>query len=453
MEKKVVFGFSRGAAFGCCGTDTGDFSLEITSDAVLTFKTYLFGESGENETYKREVQLPESVVTDIREITSKYSTIIKHLNKNLYNGSDDGTWYGFVFEGKKISALNIEYKDDEQIAKESPEYYQEYKENIRQENEVIRLFYLIAVCLTQYGIDLRLHGVPILSKEGGTMIHSILFPSDYFNKTIADEELKAEYDIVRYGGVYDSVILFSYEDWFHNGKLKLDWVPNEPIDVVYRGWMMLPEQYEMFYIALKNNNINLVTTPEEYALFHIFPNIYEKVKEDTPKMLIYPQGTQVDLTEVKREFKRFMVKDYVKSVKGTDFPKYFDETITQEEFDSWMEKFYQYRGGLFTGGICIKEYVDLKKYGEHKNEYRVFYGNGEIITVSRNSGQPEYAPKPPKALIEKYLGLDSKFYTIDYAELENGEWIVIEAGDGGVSGLSDFQDYQEFYRKLYYCFL
>ena len=117
-----------------------------------------------------------------------------------------------------------------------------------------------------------------------------------------------------------------------------------------------------------------------------------------------------------------------------------------------MEKFYQYRGNLFTGGICIKEFVNLKKYDERKNEYRVFYASGEILTISRNSGQPQYAPTPPMELVEQYRGLESVFYTVDFAELENGEWIIIEVGDGGVSGLSDFQDYEEFYRKLYYAF-
>lgn len=34
-----------------------------------------------------------------------------------------------------------------------------------------------------------------------------------------------------------------------------------------------------------------------------------------------------------------MVKDYVKSVKGSEFPKFFDESVTQEEFDKWMEVF------------------------------------------------------------------------------------------------------------------
>lgn len=115
-------------------------------------------------------------------------------------------------------------------------------------------------------------------------------------------------------------------------------------------------------------------------------------------------------------------------------------------------KFYQYRGHLFTGGICIKEFVDLRKDGDRKNEYRVFYINGNIATISRNAGQCDYAPVPPTERIEKYNGMKSKFYTIDYAELSDGQWIIIETGDGSVSGLSDFQDYREFYRALYYCF-
>ena len=285
------------------------------------------------------------------------------------------------------------------------------------------------------------------------MINCILFPSDYFNKTIVDEELKAEYEAAMSCGKY-SLLLFSYEDWFHKGVLKLDRTPEEPIDAIYRGWMMLPEQYEKFYLALRAENIHLATTPEEYSTFHVFPNAYELIKENTPKMLIYPQGTIIDLNEVKRTFQRFMVKDYVKSVKGADFPVFFDSTITQEDFDAWMEKFYQYRGSLFTGGICIKEYVDLKKYGERKNEYRVFYANGEVLSVSRNSAQAaEHTPQPPIALVEKYRGLNSKFYTLDFAELENSDWVIIEAGDGSVSGLSDSQDCKAFYQKLYDIFL
>ena len=58
--------------------------------------------------------------------------------------------------------------------------------------------------------------------------------------------------------------------------------------------------------------------------------------------------------------------------------------------------------GSFDGGICIKEFLDLKRYGGKTNEYRVFYINHEIATICRNSGQGNYTAEPPKELLEKY---------------------------------------------------
>lgn len=134
----------------------------------------------------------------------------------------------------------------------------------------------------------------------------------------------------------------------------------------------------------------------------------------------------------------------------TEFPRFFDASVTQEEFDKWMQVFYKYRGDLLTGGICVKEFLDLKFYGSYSNEYRVFYACNEIVTVSRNSGQPDYAPEPPKEMIEKYKHLPSCYYTVDYAELADGTWKVMEAGDGSVSGLSERQNVEQYFRALYY---
>ena len=126
--------------------------------------------------------------------------------------------------------------------------------------------------------------------------------------------------------------------------------------------------------------------------------------------------------------------------------------LLNRHLEEQMEKFYNYRGDLYTGGICVKEYLSLKRYGDRTNEYRVFYINGEVTTISRNSGQGAYAPLPPQKLIEKYKNLGSPYYTIDYAELDDGSWRILEAGDGQVSGLSDNQDYYSYYRTLYHCF-
>ena len=283
------------------------------------------------------------------------------------------------------------------------------------------------------------------------MVDMILFPSSFFDTRKVDEDLQKEYEAVLSTGLFQ-IALFGYDQWFNDNRLVVTEVPESEHLAVYRGWMMQPEQYEQFYQRLLHKNIRLVTEPEHYQLMHIFPNVYESVKDDTVRMELFPLHSQIDVEYLKKRFQRFMVKDYVKSVKGTEFPRFFDQSITQADFDRWMEVFYKYRGDLLTGGICIKEFVDLKYYGERTNEYRVFYINHEIATVCRNSGQGNYTPEPPKTLIEKYRNLGSPYYTVDYAELDDGTWKIIEAGDGEVSGLSDDQDYKHYFRALYQCF-
>lgn len=281
------------------------------------------------------------------------------------------------------------------------------------------------------------------------MVDLILFPASYFSINKVDEDLQSEYDAVRATGLFDTV-LFGYDKWINEGVLVLNEAPEVMRKAIMRGWMMKPEQYERFYSMLIDNNIELVTSPAEYEQMHIFPKAYNLFGDDTANMKIYPLHQQICVEELKAQFDRFMIKDFVKSVKGTSFPKYFDNSITQGEFDEWMQVFYKYRGDLLTGGICVKQFLELKQYDRCTNEYRVFYGCNEIITVSRNSGQPDFTPKPLENLIEKYKNLPSCYYTVDYAELADGTWKVIEAGDGSVSGLSENQNGESYFRALYY---
>lgn len=283
------------------------------------------------------------------------------------------------------------------------------------------------------------------------MIDTILFPSDFFNRKKADKALQAEYEAAINTGRFQ-IVLFNYDQWLNERKLVLSNTPKIQVHAVYRGWMMKPECYKDFYDELKTQNIHLITPPSAYELFHIFPNIYKYLSEDTAEIMIFTQGTKIDVEVVKKHFNRFMVKDYVKSVKGTEFPRFFTQDITQEEFDRWLEVFYKYRGNLFTGGICIKQYLNLKQYGGKVNEYRVFIINHKIATISRNSGQGNYTPLPPQKLLDKYKHLESPFFTLDCAELEDGTWKILEVGDGSVSGLSDGQDYEVFFRTLYQYF-
>ena len=282
------------------------------------------------------------------------------------------------------------------------------------------------------------------------MVNTILFPSSFFNPGKVDEDLQQEYDAVLDTGLFD-VILFGYDKWFNEGKLVLSKTPETSVLAVQRGWMMKPEQYEAFYESLLKEGIHLITKPEHYEKMHIFPNVYDSVKGDTARMEIFPLKSFIDVEDLKNRFDRFMIKDFVKSVKGTEFPRFFDKSVTQEDFDKWMEVFYKYRGDLLTGGICVKEYLDLKQYGNRTNEYRAFYIDHVPATISRNSGQGNYTKEPPKELIDKYADLESPYYTVDFAELSDGSWRVIEAGDGSVSGLSEGQNYGQYFRALFQC--
>lgn len=280
-----------------------------------------------------------------------------------------------------------------------------------------------------------------------TELTTVIFPSDYFNPEAVDPDYRQEYDAVL-ENEWLTPILFNYEAWFQNGKLSLSELSDAVRGAVYRGWMMKPEQYGRFYEELRKQKVYLMTNPKEYSTLHMLPNIYEQLREDTARIMTFPLHAKIDVALLKKSFKRFMVKDYVKSVKGTEFPAYFGESITQDEFDRWMKVFYEYRGDLLTGGICVKEYLELKWYGGKTNEYRMFCANKKGISLEPNSCQGALTPKPPIELLEKYCFLDSPFYTVDFAELADGTWKIIETGDGGVSGLSDGQDARAFYRAL-----
>lgn len=278
------------------------------------------------------------------------------------------------------------------------------------------------------------------------MKDAILFPCSFFSMKEVDECYQKEYEAALAVNGFD-IIFYNYDDFVSEGILRLNHVPEEPMNAIYRGWMLKPEQYKDFYEKLQQKNINLITSPGQYSYYHDFSNSYQDISK-TPDALFFPEGEKVELKKIKKRMSRFMLKDYVKSVKETDFPKFFNaDDLTQEELDSWILKFKEHRGKLFTGGICVKKYVDLRKYEGRTNEWRVFYIKGEPI-VCANSGQSLIAPKVPMELVQKYVNPFSPFYTIDYAELEDGSWKVLETGDGQVSGLCDNQDAYSFYRAI-----
>ena len=280
----------------------------------------------------------------------------------------------------------------------------------------------------------------------------ILFPSAYDTLSTVDSEYEVEFNSIK-NGIDLSVGLFNYDDFISGSELKLNIpIKDGDIECIYRGWMMNPKQYKRFYNDLSDKfNIKLVNTPEEYDNCHLFPSSYLQIKDYTPKsvwLVGYEIGTPIDFELISSFAHEFMIKDYVKSVKGHKFNNRFKNPILYYDLVNALETFVKLRGDLYTGGIVLKEFVDLKKYGDYTNEYRVFYFNHEIISCSPNSNQTVINQVPSEFVDKFKYTFDSNFYTVDFAELKSGKWIILEYGDGQVSGLSPNQNSFEFYNKL-----
>ena len=281
-------------------------------------------------------------------------------------------------------------------------------------------------------------------------VANVLFPADYFDRSEPDGALRVEYEAAVLEARLD-VSLFDLELFDESGRVVL----SHPfldcdLPVIYRGWMMKPNVYEAFHSGLAELGLRPLVSPEEYAEFHMFPLAYERheaLRLFSPQLLAF-QGTEVDADVVNERFSRFVVKDYVKSVKGTSFPTSIQTPITQVDLDTLVGEFVRLRGGLFTEGMVFKEAVNLKRYGDATNEWRAFYLQGRLLSVCRNSNQWAYAPMPPESLVTSCESLGSPYYTVDFAELEDGSLVVIETGDGQVSGLATAQAPVGHYRAL-----
>lgn len=281
----------------------------------------------------------------------------------------------------------------------------------------------------------------------------ILYPCSYDNLREVDEDYKFEEQIANKFGI--NTVTFNYDAFVTFGeKLKIhsniELNKDNMVTAVYRGWMLLPEKYKELYDNLLELGIKLVNNPDEYENAHCFNKAYKELEEYTPKILVFNKDEKINWINVQKIISKFIVKDFVKSVKGFDFEHYLDFTYTDNELDNKIEKFKKLRGNLYTGGIILKEYVDLDRSGGKTHEFRGFYYNGRLVTLYQNSNNTEDEIKNVIKFANSIPKLKSKFYTVDFAIKKNGETIVIETGDGQVSGIDSEEEVSTLYNYIFF---
>jgi hypothetical protein len=279
----------------------------------------------------------------------------------------------------------------------------------------------------------------------------LLFPCDFYDKSKVEHDYENEYTIAKSLGI--DCALLDYDMLIRDEVLKTNISPNKA--VIYRGWMLNLKHYSLLASKLGiESKCYLLTTPESYRFCHYFSDIYYYIRNYTPKTMIisdYKKFVDAGFSQLKENFSGyFMMKDDVKSVKGFNFPVKISVDISREEFKNLVEKFIELRGDLFTGNILLKQYVNLKKYGDTTNEIRVVYFFGEPISVTKNSNQPDNSDVPVGNILvmPSIKDIRSDYFVIDFAQLQTGAWTIIETGDGQVSGLSPNQNILEYYSKI-----
>ena len=148
-----------------------------------------------------------------------------------------------------------------------------------------------------------------------------------------------------------------------------------------------------------------------------------------------------------------IIKDYVKSEKGNPDLFILNKKLTNDEFNERVHKFVEARGKLFNEGIVFKKVEALKRYEDKTNEWRMFFLNGELMMLGQNSDAPARDIGIPSSKImlectKIAKKVNSNFCTIDIAEKEDGEWMILELGDGQVSGMPLVGDAIAFYNRM-----
>lgn len=234
---------------------------------------------------------------------------------------------------------------------------------------------------------------------------------------------------------------------------------------IYRGWMMPPDAYAELARVLAEKNLRLVTDAAAYRHAHWLPESYPVIRGRTPESVWIP-GKPPSMEDIHAALEPFgdravLVKDYVKSRKHEWLEACFIAHASDRfAVEKSVRRFVELQGDDFAEGLVFREFVQLQAIGQHPKsgmplalEHRFFVANGQPLLAA---AYWDHAASGEPPAFDEFADLasrvESPFFTLDVAKRSNGDWLVIELGDGGVAGLPERADPDVFYRALFAAF-
>jgi hypothetical protein len=294
---------------------------------------------------------------------------------------------------------------------------------------------------------------------------NIIFCADPLNPCQVDEAYQAEADVAKAVGFDYAIINFEALVNENNVAKAMRQVPTEEANRVgiYRGWMLKPRQYDQLYKALADKGIVLINNPTAYTHCHYLPESYAVIETATPKS-VWLRMDEFSLDKVMELLQPFaakpvIVKDFVKSQKHYWLEACFiSSAANRAAVEQVVQRFIELQGEDLNEGLVFREFVEFEPLATHSKsgmpltkEFRLFVFDGEPFYAVEYWEEGEYGElRPPtEAFLELARNVKSRFFTMDIAKRKDGEWMIIELGDGQVAGLPESVEAREFYQALF----
>ena len=292
----------------------------------------------------------------------------------------------------------------------------------------------------------------------------IVFCNSLLEPRQPDEDFQAEYEAAKRAG--HEVYLISLESLREgNVDRALRSITELPqnLPAMYRGWMLNGAEYEALYHGLWQRRLQLVNAPDEYLHCHYFPNAYPRIADFTPRSAWLEVTGEVDFGKIAEKLKVFgdrpvVLKDYVKSEKHYWAQACFiPSAASQAEVTRVTKAFLTLRGQYLNKGLVYREFVELEQLTPNSGsdmplsrEFRLFYFEKKLLIYAPywNVGMDNDKLPDLDTFNEVAAQIDSNFFTMDVAKQKNGGWLIMELGDGQVSGLPERLPPDTFYTSL-----
>lgn len=258
----------------------------------------------------------------------------------------------------------------------------------------------------------------------------LLFPAHPLNPSRPDDHFLPEWEAAKTAGL--SVFLFDDEQLRRGRAAAAVKTVTAEGAALLRSWMLSSAHYHSLEEALAAKGITLVTSAADYDRAHHLPGWYETFRKHTPKS-VYADASLASLEEALRELApgAAVVKDHVKSLKHLwDEAAFIPDVTDLVGARRVCERFLEIRAEDLTGSLVLREWEDYEP-----GEIRSWWVRGQLalITAHPDNTVEKVAIPHLEFLAPAVAALGCPFVTVDLARRREGDWRVVEVGDGQVS--------------------